>query len=248
MATNNISTNYKFIRVPRTSSRLREIVAKFRTERLSALETDPASFVSQHATESALPLEVWNNRLSRETTVLICVASNNDSTPLDDETALIHGEWAGFAALRGPLSYEDYYFSADMNLPVPANPQAEARWYIYDLYTLPAHRGRGLAKRLVNTSIQLAVAGTQTLRTLSSDNVSLQSARIRLFMNPKNTWLVQMYEGFGFRGVGRVTKTEGLRAGALDDSLPEDTESSEELRRFWHSRNGLAMEQVVMVG
>ncbi|UPX20844.1 uncharacterized protein EKO05_0011061 [Ascochyta rabiei] len=248
MAANHVPTTYKFIRVPRTSARFAELVTKFRITRLAALETDPASFVSQHATERALPLEIWTKRFSRDATILICVASN-DTTPLDDETALIEGEWAGFAALRGPLKYEDYYFSPDMNLAIPENPQTEARWYLYDLYTKPLHRGRGLAKKLVNTCTELAIESTRTLRSLPLDNdASLQKARILLFMNPKNAWLVRMYEGFGFRGTGRVTMTEGFRAGALHESLPSDTESTEELRRFWHTRVGLAMEQVVSVG
>ncbi|KAJ4331670.1 hypothetical protein N0V95_009839 [Ascochyta clinopodiicola] len=202
MTASTTPTTYKFICVPRTSPRFAELVTKFRATRLSALETDPASFVSQHATELALPLEIWTKRFSRDATVLICVASSSASPPLDDETALIEGEWAGFAALRGPLKYEDYYFSPAMNLAIPENPQVEARWYIYDVYTAPAHRGRGLAKKLINTCVELAVEGTKTLRekrkaTLAERIADLDAAppldkgpwhKDSAFYSPNKTW------------------------------------------------------------
>ena len=225
-------------------------VNKFRTTKLLALETDPTSFLAQYAVESALPLEVWTNRLSREVTILICVATNqdsviNDSAILDDETALIEGEWVGFAAIRGPMKYEDYYVNPDMNLQTPENPSVETRWHVYDLYTLPAHRGRGLAKQLINKCNATAVEYTKAL-SISSDK-SFKQSRIRLFMNPKNTWLIKMYERLGFQASGRVTLEEGFRANAVEESIPVNTRETEELEKTWHTRFGVAMEQVVSV-
>ena len=249
MASDGITTTYRIIRIPRASPRLADLVTKSRKTRLYALETDPASFLAQHAVESALPLEVWSKRLSNpETTILACVATNDSSNP-DDETALIEEEWVGFAAVRGPMEYDDYYPSPDMNLPVPENPREEARWHVYDLYTLPAHRGRGLAKRLMNSCILTAVEYTKALSVSSSPPPNpLQQARIRLFVNPKNTWVVKMYEGLGFRAAGKVTLDEGFRANALTESIPHNTRETEELMALWHTRFGLAMEQIVRVG
>lgn len=237
MTTASASTTYKIIRIPQTSPRLTDLVTKFRTTKLSALESDPSSFVSRHATESALPLSVWTTRMSRETSILICTATRT-SAPLTDDEALMLGAWVGFAAVRGPMTH-DAYFAPGTELPIPIpSPAAETRWHMYDLYTLPAHRGRGLGKRLVNACIAAAVEWTR--------GAGQAEARIRLFVNPKNGWLVGMYEGLGFRGVGRVSLREGARANDMEESLP-DVESTEEGRGVWDERVGLAMERVVRV-
>ncbi len=268
MSKSKDSTIYKIICVPRASPRLADLVIKSRSTRLHALETDPTSFLSQHAIESALPLSVWHKRLSNpETTILACVATTTTTgNNVDDETTLLEGQWVGFAAVRGPMKYSDYYVTPDMNLPIPENPHVEARWHVYDLYTLPAHRGRGLAKLLVNACIDTAVQYTRLLALsprayegLRTDNggggdssvstdEKLQFARIRLFMDPKNAWLITVYENLGFRGAGRVTLEEGFRANALDESVPDDTRVNEEMERLWHARFGVAMEQVVGIG
>jgi GNAT superfamily N-acetyltransferase len=180
--------------------------------------------------------------LSKETTILICVATSG--IPLADEDTLIQGEWVGFAAVRGPISYKDYYESADQGLPVPADPNVETRWHVYDLYTLPSHRGRGLAKKLIAGCVDTAVELTRN----SSHDHQLLIARIRLFMDRRKAWLVKMYEGLEFEGVGLVTLTEAIRANAFYESLPEDSQSTEELRHKWHARNGLAMERIVHIG
>lgn len=271
MPPNDKTPIYKIIRIPKRSPRLADLVTKSRSARLHALETDPTSFLSLHATESALPLHVWEKRLcDPEITVLACVvvyptisathtstnintnANGSDSTEyLDDETALLSGDWVGFAAVRGPMSEEEYYTTPDMGLPVPERPEEENRWHVFDLYTLPAHRGRGLARRMVGECVAVAVEGIS--RTAASDEDGadvrgIEKARIRLFMNPKNPWLVKMYEGLGFEVVGKVTLEEGFRANKLDDSIPADTGGSEELERMWHTRFGLAMERVVGIG
>lgn len=175
----------------------------------------------------------------------------------DDESVLLGAEWVGFAAVRGPMDVQDYYVSPDMGLPVPHRPDEERRWHVFDLYTLSAHRGRGLARSLVGECVDVAVEGTQELASspllacsdgaVRVSEVEVKQARIRLFVDPKNAWLVRMYEGLGFRAAGKVTLEEGFRANRLDESIPGDTRLDEELERLWHTRFGLAMEQVVAV-
>lgn len=247
MASNDTSITYKIIRISRNSTRLSDLVGKIRATRLNALINDPSSFLAQYSVESALPISVWTKRISSETTILICVVTNKESALLDDESALIECEWAGFAAIRGPMEYEDYYSSPDMGLQMPSNPSEETRWHIYDLYTLPVHRGRNLAKRLINSCIEIAVEYTKGLYSHKSKEMFFKIARIRLFMNPKTTWLSKMYERLGFKAGGRVTLAEGFRANVMDESVPEDTRSTEELRSIWHTRYGLAMEQVINI-
>ncbi|KAH6612029.1 hypothetical protein C7974DRAFT_323471 [Boeremia exigua] len=238
MANEKDTPIYRVIRVPRDSPRLPDLAAKSRAARLHALHTDPTSFLSQHATESALPPTVWQTRLSHpETAILIAVATCSPSAA-DDETVLLDSEWAGFAAVRGPMKYADYYVSPDQGLPVPRNPHEEARWHVYDVYTLPAHRGRGLAKWLAKG---LGAEGP------GAEGLELKQARIRLFVDPRNAWVVKVYEGLGFRAAGSATLEEGFRANMLEESIPRDTRVNAEVERLWHARFGLAMERIVRV-
>ena len=275
---------YRIIRVPNVSSQLAELVTKSRTTRLHALKTDPTAFLARHDVEEALPMEVWHKRLTNpDITVLVCVATHDSSLTapsttsidankkgVDEEEqvrALLEGEWIAVAALRS-MKYEEYYASPGMCLPVPEHPEAEARWHVFDLYTLPSHRGRGIAKQLVKACIATALSyskGSSSQHRFSKDSsfqgasqpltpsgpseksksVPVSKARIRLFMNPKNVWLIKVYEGMGFVAAGKVTLTEGFRANCMDESLPVGTEETEEGRAKWHTRFGMAMEQVV---
>ncbi|KAF3043744.1 hypothetical protein E8E12_009371 [Didymella heteroderae] len=256
------TTTYRIIRVPRASPRLADLVTKSRATRLHILKTDPTALLAQHAVEEALPLEVWHKRFTHpEITVLVCVATPSTTTdvsaPLgstniasntgipDHETTtlLLEREWVAVAALRGPVTYEDYYVTPDMGLPVPVDPETEARWHVFDLYTAPPHRGKGLARKLVTACIATAVARTQH----PDATQPLRKARIRLFMNPANAWLIRVYESMGFKAEGKVTLEEGFRVNCLDESIPAGTSETEEGRARWHTRFGLAMERVVQV-
>lgn len=251
MASNKDTITYKIIHVPKTSPRLAEIVTKTRATRLHTLETDPTSWLSNHAAESALPISVWERRLtSPGITVLVCIATSSNEDGSDPETNLLQSEWAGFAALRGPMKYEDYYITFDMGLPTPASPEEERRWHLYDLYTMPKHRGQGVAKSLIDECIATAVRyteGSEPALTPSAHIPEVKHARIRLFMNPKNAWLITVYEKMGFVKAGMVTLAEGFKANSMDESIPANTRETKELVGVWHTRYGLAMEQVVKI-
>ncbi|KAF2999858.1 hypothetical protein E8E13_007805 [Curvularia kusanoi] len=224
---------YKFIRVPRASPRLAELVTKYRAMKLHALETDPASLGAKHDIEAALPFTTGN--------------TTDNQDPIMD---LMDNKWVGLATIRGPMKYEDYYVNPDMGLPVPAVPEAERRWHIYDLYTLPEHRGQGLARNMVKECVAIAVESTASQcadneATACPDGLEVNAARIRLFMNPKHAWLLTMYESFGFVAAGKATLEEGFRANVLDESIPANTRETKDLVDMWHTRIGLAMEQVV---
>jgi GNAT superfamily N-acetyltransferase len=251
MASNKDTSTYKIIHVPKTSPRLAEIVTKTRATRLHTLETDPTSWLSNHAAESSLPISVWERRLtSPDVTILVCIANSSNEDGRDPETNLIHSEWAGFAALRGPIKYEDYYVTPDMGLPIPASPKEELRWHLYDLYTLPKHRGQGVARRLIEECVATAVRhteGSEPTLAPSTHTPEVKHAGIRLFMNPKNAWLITVYESMGFVKAGKVTLTEGFMANSMDESIPANTRETKEMIDLWHTRFGLAMEQVVKI-
>jgi ribosomal protein S18 acetylase RimI-like enzyme len=251
MASNKDTITYKIIHVPKKSPQLADIVAKTRATRLNVLETDPTSWLSNHAAESALPISVWERRLtSPDITILVCIATSRNEDGRDPETNLLQSEWAGFAALRGPMKYEDYYVTPDMGLPFPASPEEERRWHLYDLYTMPMHRGQGVARRLIEECIATAVRyteGSEPALAPSAHIPEVKHARIRLFMNPKNAWLITVYEKMGFVKAGMVTLAEGFRANSMDESIPANTRETKEMVDVWHTRYGLAMEQVVRI-
>lgn len=255
--------SYRIIPVPRASSRLADLVAKSRSARLHALQTDPDSFVATHRVESALPLSVWKNRLTNpDTTVLACVSTCADDTD-DDVQLLLEREWIALAAVRGPLHQAEYYATPAMGLVPPACPAAETRWHVYDVYTLPSHRGRGLAKRIVAACIRLALSlsraspfssapqmedDTDVITQHDADKNVTTHARIRLFTDPRTPWLVTMYTNLGFVAAGHVTLHEAVCANGLQESIPPDTRATRELDARWHTRRGLALERVVGLG
>lgn len=229
---------YRFIRVPMDSPQLDSILMKWRDTKISALQIDPKSFLAKHDTEAALPTSVWEARFKFCTAIIVCVALSNPV--LSDEEALIQGEWAGTASIKGPMDCTSYYPSPDMEQPVPEDPSIEARWHVFDLYTLPTHRQRGLARKLLNGCVDAAVELSTPLC-----EQGVQQVRIRLFMSPANTWLVGWYKMMGFAEAGKPCLRDGFIANGRGESIPDDEAMTDELREFWGVRFGLAMDRVV---
>lgn len=73
------------------------------------------------------------------------------------------------------------------------------------------------------------------------------AARVRLFVDPGKTHLVDMYKNANFNEAGKVTLREGFVANGDDCAIPADTHSTEELRALWETRYGLSMELLVDV-
>jgi ribosomal protein S18 acetylase RimI-like enzyme len=237
-ATANPELHYTVLRVPANSPHIADLVAKFRDTKLAALAADPGSFYQRYDVESLHPLSVWHSRLTHQRTCLVCVATSDSSLSLED--ALIEGEWAGYAAVRGPISLEEYYASSDVGQPVPKDPENETRWHVYDLYTAPPHRGQGVAKKLGEGLVEVVTKDTQAM-----NGGAIRRARLRLVVHPDSTWLVKGYRDFGFNESGRVTLREGLVANGMEESVAEDTNSTEQLRAIWETRYGMVMEKVI---
>jgi ribosomal protein S18 acetylase RimI-like enzyme len=233
--------DYTVLRIPVTSPRITELVSKFRETRLAAIKADPAKSFVQYEVEIQHPLSVWQARLSGSITCLVCVANASADPTLTAEDVLLGGEWVGFAFVRGYISIEEYYAYPEMGQPMPEHPELESRWHIYDLYTLPAHRGHSVGSKLMEASI--AVVGS----ILQADGLVNRRARVRLMANSKVAWLVRWYRDFGFKDSGRATLRQGFVANSMRDSIPKDTTSTEELRAKWETPIGLAMERVIEV-
>jgi ribosomal protein S18 acetylase RimI-like enzyme len=231
---------YKIIRIPPDSLRLASFIAKLRATKMAAMKADPKGFFAKHETETALPASVWEARFKICAAVLICVATSD--TSLSDEDTLEQGDWVGYAAIRGPMDYAAYYPNPDMDQPVPEDPSTEARWHVFDLYTLLAHRQRGLARKLLDSCVDISVEFSKELRSQG-----MQRARLRLFVDGRNPWLVQWYKMLGFMEAGRASPIEGFTANGVSESIPVGAAMTDEVKKFWESRIGLSLDRVIQL-
>lgn len=106
------------------------------------------------------------------------------------------------------------------------------------LCTDPSHRGKGLAKKLIDCTIDFG-------KEYSKTQGDAMKTRFRLFVRPDNKLVVGLYEGIGFTHAGRVALAEGFMANGDANLIPADSADTEESRARWHRRIGLAMERVV---
>ncbi|PVH98024.1 hypothetical protein DM02DRAFT_508975, partial [Periconia macrospinosa] len=219
---------------------------KFRKTKLAALLADPASFSASHGDEVLLPLEVWTQRLARPCTVFICVAGGDGGGyEEDEEEALMEREWVGMVTLRGPFSYELYRLSGPES-PVRVEVEEEeeegedpeTRWHLSNLWTSSAHRGRGLAKKMVQECLDFATSESKRLP-------GKDKARVRLIIKDEGSFLKRMYARMGFDETGRASLREAYIASGDEGCLPRDTSSKEELIGLWETRFGLVMERVL---
>lgn len=235
------STKYTLFRISPTSPQISALIEKFRTTKLSALLTDPKVFVQRYDYEVQHPISVWETRLARQINVLVCIQASDSDSLLSNDEILLQKEWLGFAAVRGPITHDIYYANPGMEQPVPADPECETRWHLYDLYTFPAHRGNGIA----------TILGEGLFRIVTQDTLALgdgmKRARMRLIVHPKSKWLVDGYAKMGFEKSGVCSLKEGFVANGMEESVPEDTGSTAELRALWETRYGMCMEKVVNV-
>lgn len=233
---------YTTIQIPKSSDtfHLNLLAKKFRQFKLDALQSAPEAFPAEFDTESQLPQSAWLKRITeRSTTILICVATD---THVDEDTSthrnrqlsiLLDGEWTGMFTLIGPVSREDYFWP-ESGQPEPGPDGSETRWQLTSLFTMPAYRGCGIAKRLTDAAIDFGKLASSEMGKVSGRVVR---TRIRLVVHPKNIGVVRMYEKFGFKDSARMTAAEACVANGAADMVPKDADPEK-----WHSRFGVAME------
>ena len=122
--------------------------------------------------------------------------------------------------LLGPRSKQD--FAPPKVFGQPSNgsdeeDEEEERWQMLALYTLPSHRGRGIAKRLC----------LEALHYLSSYRPEPRNVLVRLMVKPGMHATIRFYEKLGFIEVGNCTLAEALIANGDGDILPEGYEKQE---------------------
>jgi ribosomal protein S18 acetylase RimI-like enzyme len=108
------------------------------------------------------------------------------------------------------MTYDAYYASPVMQQTIPQDPDAEARWHMYDFYAFPAHRGHGIARKLV-----AACVAAVRESSIAIGQESIKRAKIRIFVNAQITGLVDTYKRWGFRESGTANIREGLTANGM---------------------------------
>ncbi|GAD91627.1 GNAT family acetyltransferase [Paecilomyces variotii No. 5] len=209
--------DYTYFRIPKESPDIASYAEKYRQLRLAALQLSPTSFSSTYEIESTFSDQTWIARLTApEKQTFICVARPRVTETAaaagttDNHHEVVSGEWVAQVTILGPLSV------ADFNLPEesgqPAGSEDEERWQMLSLYTLPAYRGRGIAKDLCR----------EVFRYLATARQEAIAIRVRIMVKPENQATVSMYRNLGFVDAGRCTLAEALRANGDADMVPSD--------------------------
>lgn len=240
-----IGNMYDTIRLPKATDGtvLNALATKFRAFKLHSLKVAPEAFPAEFDIESRLSQSIWVQRITEpSTTILICVATEKDQDEELSESGdrqlriLLDGEWRGTFTMIGPILRDDYIFHKS-GQPEPGPEGSETRWQLTTLFTLPAYRGHGIAKRLIEAAIAFGKLASHEIGRASKRDVR---TRIRLVVHPKNTGVVKMYEKFGFVDSARMTVAEACIANGAADIVPRYADPEK-----WHSRFGVAMEILV---
>ncbi|KAH7066353.1 putative GNAT family acetyltransferase [Paraphoma chrysanthemicola] len=198
---------YSYIRIDPESQLLSRLAQNYKALRLSALQQSPSSFSSTYDIESRFPDEWWESRLQipgRET--FICVA-NGASSSAD--------EWVAQVTLIGPVPASSYRLPEAAQQPPVGPDEEEEKWQMLSLYTLPTHRGKGIAKALCREAFQW-------LQAPAASKPRPELIRVRIMVKPENVATVQMYQSLGFTDAGRCTLAEALVANGDEALVPAD--------------------------
>ncbi|TVY20037.1 hypothetical protein LARI1_G002113 [Lachnellula arida] len=206
------------------------LAGKFASLRLTALSVSTAAFSSTFAIESTFTASQWISRLQRPGFhTFIAVAYSPNTKP--EQQTIDAGDWVGSATLLGPTPKAVY------DLPESGGPEiggddVESKWQMLGVYNSPEHRGKGIAKLLINGAIEYAA---------KEAGVGRQS-RVRIMIHQDNILVKQLYDGLGFMDAGHSTLSEALLANGDSALLPADGGASQPEK--YHARLPLIMTKV----
>ncbi|ESZ90539.1 hypothetical protein SBOR_9076 [Sclerotinia borealis F-4128] len=206
------------------------LAGKFSALRLSALLESPIAFSSTFEIESQYSPSTWLTRFLRPKIQYFIAVAHSKSTPIESRT-IDSGILVGSVQLYGPNSKA--FFELPLSgAPSPLPDDEESKYQMIALYSSPGHRGKGLAKMLIQGAIDSAKKEAVEQRK--------EKVRIRIFMHPENLKVKKLYDGVGFVEVGLCTLSEAVVQNGDAESLPEDGGVSDPER--WLNRLGLCME------
>ncbi|KAJ3454590.1 hypothetical protein MRS44_013190 [Fusarium solani] len=209
--------NYSFLHIDRDDVNLASMAAKYKALRLEGLRQSPTAFSSTLETESQFTDDVWISRLRiPEKETFVCVREGDGTS-----------EWVAQVTLRGPVSAEEFALPSASGQPSPADDQTEEKWQMLSLYSLPSHRGKGLAQRLCMEAFQFLVRRRVT---------KAPRVIVRIMVKPENTATIRLYNRLGFDETGLCTLEEALKANGDGELIPKG-----ELSEKYRTRTGIIM-------
>ena len=214
--------------LPLDGKDLTSYARKYGALRLNGLKQSPNAFSSTHASELALTEDEQVARLQRpqqRIVVVVAVAAEQEQPRhwLDEE-------WVAQVTLVGPLSREQYdapFSTQAAAAPIPSPPTKDdgaVYWHMTALYVDTAHRQKGLANLLCETSFQHAGEAGRGV--------------MRIIIKPDNTAVIDMYKGLGFVvAEGHATLAEATVAAGEGALLPATYETD----TVYTARTGIIM-------
>jgi GNAT superfamily N-acetyltransferase len=225
-----MSRVYKIHLLPATDPVLQAfLTGKFASLRLSALTVSAPAFSSTFEIESVLTASDWIARVQRPSvSYLIAVAYASDTS--SDLQTIDRGDWIGSATLIGPIAKEAYELR-ESGGPEIGGDDVETRWQITAVFNAPQHRGKGIAKMLINGALEFAAKESKG-----------RKYRTRIMIHPRNVVVKKLYEGLGFVDAGKCTLAEAYISNGDANMLPLDGGTSDPEKYL--NRLGTVMEKV----
>jgi GNAT superfamily N-acetyltransferase len=224
-----MSLIYKIHHISTSDPNLPFLAGKFASLRLQALTVSPGAFASTFETESASTGPFWISRLKRSN-VHTFIAVAYPSTFTAEQQTIDTGDLVGSATVLGPVPRKHYHLPLS-NGPAIGEDDEETKWHMTAVYNSPEHRGKGVAKLLINYAVQFATKGGR-LRS-----------RMRIVIHPKNIVVKHLYNSLGFEPAGNCTFVEAVTANGDEHLLPEDGGASDPEKYL--ARGGVVMEKVM---
>jgi GNAT superfamily N-acetyltransferase len=177
-----------------------KIVDQYKHLRLAGLKQDPKAFSSKYETEAEFPYEKWLSRIQNPQARTFIALAGDEPVPSSDDalTALLSRKWLGTVTIGGPkfaLSSEidpdapwKVFTEGDRyTTPPEGDKGAVAVYMIVGMFVLPASRGRGNGRRLVEEAVRYTRGVSATERTL-----------LVLLVEADNEAARRLYERCGF--------------------------------------------------
>ncbi|KAL4998448.1 hypothetical protein BDV10DRAFT_167068 [Aspergillus recurvatus] len=224
----------RIIQIPEqysTTKSLAEIVTRYKTLRLTALQRSPEAFTSTYAREVQFDDETWTSRVFNPLgTIFIALSLDLPSEDVcirsgDDETMLIGSPWLGQLTLMGPVLFPandekttrapwelfkdiDFEQAAKEATSIPAG--SNVVYVLLGMYVLPEARRAGTGQRLLEAAIRAVNKGSKEKKV----NVT-----VIVLVARENEKAKRLYERVGFVAWEESVDIEGEAHWALSLGL-----------------------------
>ncbi|KAF2156016.1 hypothetical protein K461DRAFT_275088 [Myriangium duriaei CBS 260.36] len=150
---------------PLTSAFEERLFDRYRSFRLSSLQSVPEAFGSSYDGEVGNPRDFWIKRLSNPTARhLVAIPTCSQGAGTANEA--FESEWCGMVVMLGPRSSDEKrHISANQspwtnpNSAAPyqeTNSKSDMRYHISGMFTTIGHRRQGIGKALLYRALEIA--------------------------------------------------------------------------------------------